>query len=114
MEDFADSDPIGVVEGETGAPIRLEDWVAYIVSDSRLRPPNAVRSVNPFSREPLTVVPHPGTAYVLEGEMRVGMMAWSEEGVDEIVVYGASPPVLALAKEVAEHLGGRFRLRGVE
>ncbi|MGC4094757.1 MAG: hypothetical protein QM756_43930 [Polyangiaceae bacterium] len=112
MEDFADSDPIGVVEGQASKPIRLDDWIAWIARDSRLQPPDAVQSVNPFSREVLIIAPHPGTAYVLEKQAQVGMMAWSEEGSDEIVVYGRTPPVLALAAEVAKELGGRFRLLG--
>jgi hypothetical protein len=109
MNKFADSDPIGVVGGEDGSPVRLDDWAALIESDPRLDRPEPVQSTNPFTRQPLTIDPHPGTAYVLEGETRVGMMAWSEEGEDEIVVYGSSPSVVALAKEVADYLGGRFR-----
>ena len=110
MEQFVDSDPIGVVEGESGSPVRLDAWVACIVSDPRLQPPDPVQAVNPFTRQPLTIAPHPGTAYISERGARIGMMAWSEEGAEEIVVYGASPGVIALAKEVAEHLGARFRL----
>jgi hypothetical protein len=109
MEDFEESDPVGVVEGEAGSPIRLEDWVAWVGRDSRLKPPEPIRAVNPFNREPLTIAPHPGTAYVLAGDSQIGMMAWSEEGVDGIVVYGTAPSVLAVAEEVAKELGGRFR-----
>lgn len=110
MDQFANSDPLGVVEGEDGSPIRLDDWVAWITRDPRLRRPDPVRAVNPFNRHPLTIAPHPGTAYVVDGGSRIGMMAWSEEGVDEIVVYGSSSTVIEVAKEVAKYLGGRFRL----
>jgi hypothetical protein len=109
MEDFMNSDPVGVVEGEAGTPIRLDDWVACIARDPRLRSPEPVESINPFTRQPLTIAPHPGTAYVVQERARIGMLAWSEDGADEIVVYGTSPLVLALAQEVAKQLGGRFR-----
>lgn len=111
---FSEFGPIGVIDGQTGSPICLENWVRWIQRDPRLRPPDPVQSVDPFRRTPMVIVPHPGTAYVVEEEVRVGLMAWSEEGVDEIVVYGVSPVVLAVAKDVAEHLGGRFRLVEVE
>jgi len=114
MEYEAEADPIGVVEGQEGSSIRLADWVARIQSDPRLRPPDPVPSVNPFDRRPMTITPHPGTVYVWEEKHRIGMMAWSEEGLDEIVVYGASPQVVAIAEEVARDLGGRFRRLGVE
>ena len=114
MEAFMDSDPIGVVEATVDSAISMDDWIVWIASDPRLQPPDPVQSINPFSRQPLTVAPHPGTAYVLEEGARMGLMAWSEEGVDEIVVYGTSPAVLALAREVAKNLGGRFRLLDVE
>lgn len=114
MEQFSDSDPIGVVEGEPEAPVRLEAWIACIETDPRLQPPEPVQSVNPFTRQPLTIAPHPGTAYIAEKGDRIGMMAWSEEGAEEIVVYGSAPGLIALAKEVAEHLGGRFRLLDAE
>ena len=110
MADSISSAPIGIVEGEAGSPIRLKDWSDWIASDPRLLRPDPVQSVNPFNREPLVIAPHPGTAYVVEGGLRVGMMAWSEDGSDEIVVYGNSALVPAIAKEVAEQLGGRFRL----
>lgn len=109
MEPSSAWEPIGVVEGGRESPIRLEQWVAWILGDARLRPPEPVVGTNPFDRRPLTVAPQPGTAYVLEGTARVGMMAWSEEGLDQIVVYGRSEHVVAVAREVAEGLGARFR-----
>jgi hypothetical protein len=109
VEYNVDSDPIGIVEGHQGSSIRLEDWVARIRSDSCLRPPDPAKSNDPLTRQPLTIMPHPGTAYIYQGETRIGMMTWSEEGLDEIVVYGASPRVVAVAEDVAKQLGGRFR-----
>ena len=106
---IGDSDPVGVVEGDAASPISEEAWSALISSDARLRAPAPVLSVDPFSQEPLEIAPHPGTAYIWNEGSAVGMMTWSEEGLDEIVVYGASPVVVALAEEVARLLGGRFR-----
>lgn len=104
-----DSDPIGIVEGNAATPISLQAWAALIASDARLRAPQPVRSVNPFNQQGLEIAPHRGTAYVWENGSAIGMMTWSEEGLDEIVVYGASPVVIALAKEIAQRLGGGFR-----
>lgn len=109
MEYEADSDPVGVIEGQEGSPIRLEDWVAWIGGDARLRCPDPVHTTNPFNKRPLTINPHPGDAFVWEGAVRIGLMSWSVEGLNEIVVYGASPQVTSVAEEVAQHLGGRFR-----
>ena len=57
----------------------------------------------------MTIAPHPGTVYVLEGELRIGMMAWSEEGLDGIVAYGNPSQVVRVAEEAAQQLGGIFR-----
>jgi hypothetical protein len=105
----ADADPVGIIEGKEGSPIRLDDWVARIDGDARLRRPDQVRATDPLSGKPLTISPHPGTAYVWESAAPIGLMTWSEEGLDEIVVYGALPRVISVAEEVAQHLGGRFR-----
>jgi len=109
MEYDADADPVGVIEGQEGSPIHLDDWVACIGGDARLRRPEPVGTTNPFSGLPLTINPHPGTAFVWEGAVRIGLMSWSTEGLDEIVVYGALPQVIVVAEEFARHLGGRFR-----
>jgi len=68
--------------------------------------------VNPFNKRDIEIAPDSGTAYVWENGSVIGMMTWSEEGLDEIVVYGASPLVLDLANKVALQLGGHVdRLR---
>lgn len=110
MEEFANSDPVGVVEGDAGRPLRLDEWVAWIAADRRLQVPSPIHSVNPFKKTPLIIDLHPGTAYVMADNSRIGMMAWSEDGADEIVVYGSSPIVLAVAKDIAKQLDARFRV----
>lgn len=110
MTSLAEAPLLGVIDSGRSLPIRIQDWLAVIANDSRLRVPDPVESTNPFSGDVLTITPHPGTAYVMDGQSRVGMMSWSEEeDADGIVVYGDSPAVLAVAKEVADRLGGRFR-----
>lgn|GEM_PF-2845476 len=107
-----DFDAIGVVQGDSGSPISLQNWVQFIATHPQLRAPESVRSVNPFNKRDIEIAPDSGTAYVWENGSVIGMMTWSEEGLDEIVVYGASPLVLDLANKVALQLGGHVdRLR---
>lgn len=72
----------------------LEDWVARIGGDARLRRPDPIHTTNPFNGRPLTINPLPGIAFVWKGAVRIGMMSWSTEGLDEIVVNGAPLQVI--------------------
>jgi hypothetical protein len=108
MSQASDEAWTGVIQGDPQRPIGLERWAAAIVTDDRLRPPDPVEGIDPFTREPLTFRPHPGTAYVVEQGVPVGMMTWAEDDSDEILVSGSAPIVRTVAEEIAERLSGRF------
>lgn len=103
--------PIGVITGTEARPIRYDDWVALIRIDGRLQLPAARERVSPRTGLSRVIQPNPSIALLVHDGVEVGLMGWSEEeGVDEVVVYGASPHVVDVATDVAAALGGEFHV----
>ncbi len=100
-------DSIGVIRSKPGAPaLDRKAWMEMIRSHPNLKSPEPRKGTNPFTGEPTTFQPAPDVARV------IGSMAWSQSGQNEIYVSGDAKVVGALARDIAEKLGGQFDASG--
>jgi hypothetical protein len=99
-------DFLGSIKTQADPPgIDLERWRAVIASHRNLAAVEPVVGVNPFTKEPLTYRPHPGSARVVVGGKEVGSMSWALDGAHEIDVWGEASAVDDIARDVAGELG---------
>ena len=70
--------------------------------------------MNPFTKEPLAILPKPDTADLVVGGEKLGFMEWSQHGENEIWVSLTTLAVIPLLKDLAESLGGHFEELGTK
>jgi hypothetical protein len=100
---------LGVIRADRDPPgISNERWRTLIREHPNLVAAEPRRSINPFTRKPMTIRPRPDVARVVVENHEVGTMSWCESGENEINVFGDPQSMIPVACEIAELLGGRF------
>jgi hypothetical protein len=99
-----------IVSDASSPPITRDAWIALTDAHPNLARPQFERQLpNPFKPGTTLEIPRNHSyANVVVGGNEVGTMNWSEDDSNLIEVWGDATFPLAIAREVAARLGGRF------
>jgi hypothetical protein len=100
---------LGEIRSEPDPPgISRELWIDLIRAHTNLECVPPIEGINPFTRATFVYRSPPDSARVIIAGEEMGTMIWAEDGSNRINVFGEPQPVIPLAREIAETLGGRF------
>jgi len=100
----------GIIESPPDPPgLDKSQWLDLIASRDDLLAAEPHQGINPFTREPMTLPPHPDYARLVVNGQEVGSFSWAENEENVLIVCGDIDVVRSRAQEIAASLGGTFK-----